>query len=70
MDPYDDPDIESQLYDQLFAALESLGYDENRGDWWRISFDGGAEWGVKAVIGDEDIALDVTLTGYEIVESV
>lgn len=66
MDDYDNPELEEKLFDQLFAALDAMGYDEDRGDWWRISYDGGDGWGVKSVIDGKDVNFDVTTSGYEL----
>jgi len=57
-------EAEQQLEAQLSRALDQLGYDESRGDWWRVSYDGGDSWGVKSVIDGEDRNFDVTTTGY------
>jgi hypothetical protein len=57
---------EDVLYEQLFTALEDMGYDEDRGDWWRVTYDGQDGWAIKSVINGKDVNFDVTLTGYEI----
>lgn len=57
-------EVERQLDAQLSRALDDLGYDESRGDWWRVTYDGGDSWGVKSVINDKDRNFDVTTTGY------
>jgi hypothetical protein len=59
-----DQEVERQLSAQLASALEELGYDEDRGDWWRVSYDGGDSWGIKAVIDGKDRNFDVTTAGY------
>jgi hypothetical protein len=59
-----DQEVERQLSAQLAHALDELGYDESRGDWWRVSYDGGDSWGVKSVIDGEDRDFDVTATSY------
>jgi hypothetical protein len=56
----DDPSLEERLYAHLELILDGMGYDEARGDWWRVTHDGGDSWGVKGVIDGEDISFDVT----------
>lgn len=56
---------DEKLQIQLDRALEALGYDEDRGDWWRVTYDGGRDgWGVKGVIDGKDVNFDVTTDGY------
>ncbi|MGH2854174.1 MAG: hypothetical protein ACRDLF_08285 [Solirubrobacteraceae bacterium] len=64
-------DAERQLQDQLDAqlecALDALGYDEERGDWWRVTHDGGEDgWWIKGAIDGKDVNIDVTVTGYSV----
>jgi hypothetical protein len=56
---------EEQLHVQLERALTALGYDENRGDWWRVTYDGGVDgWGIKGAVDGKDVDFDVTVNGY------
>jgi hypothetical protein len=57
-------EVGRQLDAQLARALDALGYDEDRGDWWSVTYDGGDSWGVKSVINGRDRNFDVTTTGY------
>ncbi len=66
MDTYDDAATQQKLDEQLERALEEMGYDEDRGDWWRVSYDAGDSWGVKAVVNGQDRNFDVTTTGYKL----
>jgi hypothetical protein len=51
----------------LEAALEALGYDEDRGDWWSVNADCGEDgWGVKGAIDGRDRFFDVTVDGYQL----
>lgn len=59
-----DQQVERQLEAQLARALEELGYDEDRGDWWRATHDAGDGWGIKSVIDGKDRNFDVTVTDY------
>jgi hypothetical protein len=57
--------LDEMLQIQLEQALEDLGYDEDRGDWWRVTYDGGEDgWGIKGEIGGRDVNFDVTTAGY------
>jgi hypothetical protein len=57
--------LEERLEAQLERALTALGYDESRGDWWRVTYDGGEDGlGIKSEIRGEDKNFDVTTTGY------
>jgi hypothetical protein len=59
--------VDEQLQIQLERALEALGYDESRGDWWRVTYDGGEDgWGIKGVVDDKDVNFDVTVNGYKL----
>ena len=57
-------EVERRLDAQLARALDELGYDEDRGDWWRVTHDAGDGWGIKSVIDGKDRNFDVTATGY------
>lgn len=60
-----DRQLEEQLQAQLERALTALGYDESRGDWWRVTYDGGKDgWAIKSVIDGEDKNFDVSTAGY------
>jgi hypothetical protein len=59
-----DQQVERQLEAQLARALDELGYDEDRGDWWRVTHDAGDGWGIKSVIDGKDRNFDITTTGY------
>jgi len=62
-----DRQLEEQLQTQIESALAALGYDESRGDWWRVTYDGGEDgWGIKSVINGEDKNFDVTTDGYSL----
>jgi hypothetical protein len=59
--------LEDQLQTQLERALIALGYEESRGDWWRVTYDGGKDgWGLKGVIDGTDVNFDVTVDGYTV----
>lgn len=58
--------VERQLDSQLSLALEALGYDEERGDWWRVTYDAGQSLAIKSVIDGQDRYLHVTISGYSI----
>jgi hypothetical protein len=63
----DPEELGERLQWNLEAALEALGHDEGRGDWWRVTADCGDEgWGLKGVIDDRDVAFDVTADGYQL----
>ncbi len=67
-DLYDDPETERQLCEHLSRALDALGVDEERGDWWEISYDNGDAWGCKGVINGRSVGFDVTTTGFSVVQ--
>jgi hypothetical protein len=64
------PEIAAQLDEQLANVLSQLRYNEDGGDWFRVSYDGGDCWGLKAVVKGRDLWIDVSAKCYLVFDTV
>jgi len=56
--------LEDRLDLHLSKALDALGVDEDRGDFWDIVHDGGDHYECSAMVDDKEINFDIDADGW------